>query len=127
MKKLAAYREAVGLLALSFPIVVLTILLQVAPLYAGLLLGWYATAFVATVAKWDWGRSFALGVTGFGVLFMAYLIREGLGGQPLIVQLTAAHAVAVAGLIRLERPRVVPFVLGWLVPTIVIWVVFFRG
>jgi hypothetical protein len=125
MRRLTQYREAVGLLGLSMPIVVLTLLLGFLPMVA-ILLGWYVVAFVAVVARWSWGRSFALGVTGFGISLMAFLIRNGLGGQPLVVQLTAAHTVAAAGLVRLERPKLVPFVVGWLVPTLFVWVLFLR-
>jgi len=119
--QLARLREGVGLLGLTLPVVVLTLFVFDAPGVAPLL-ACYVAAFVAVGAKWSWGRSFALGVAFFGAGLVWLLAKNGLWGQPIVTQIAVAHALVAAGLVRLERPRLLAFTAGWLLPSLFLWI-----
>jgi hypothetical protein len=114
-------RDGVGLLALTWPIVILTLFVLESPAVAPLLVC-YVAAFVAVGARWRWGRSFALGVALFGAGLVWLLAKNGLWGHPIVTQVAVAHALVLVGLARLERPRLVAFTAGWLLPSLFLWV-----
>src|SRR5262245_31491711 len=97
-QKLSRVAEAMGLLSLCYPIVVLVLLTGYDPLLAGTLLGWYVMAFVAVAARYSWGRPFAIGLSAWGITVM-YLLGKATGWPSTVVHMMVAHALVPVALI----------------------------